>query len=356
MNNTPKPSNLVRFAAIKPYIDTHIVSAKEIPSRNGEFILWGEGNAFPDYLLELYGRCATLRSVINGCVDFASGNGAELAANALPHGENIVNLKGMTTDELVRQLSWNYYLFGGFAIQVIRDRAGRVSELYPLQMRYLRSNLELEVFYYCENWRKRTNLVEYPAFMAEGNHPASIIFVSNNPVQVYPSPLYGASLKACETEASIDTFHLNNINNNFVSSLFVNFNNGNPTDEIKDEIERTFTEKFAGADNGGRIGFSWNPNKESATTFETFKVEDFGERYNALAKHCRQQIYTCFRANPNLFGIPTESLGFSSEEYDSAFRLFNRTQVRPVQDLIASAIGKAVGNPDAFTIKPFTLD
>lgn len=351
-----RPSNSVRFAALDPYIDTRIISAKEVASRGGDYILWGDGNAFPDYLLGLYNRCATLRSVINGCADFASGNDATLtvALPALPAG--IVNRQGLTTWDLVRQLALSYYLYGGFAVQVIRNLGGEVAELYPLDLRFLRTNDEVEVFYYSENWRRKGDVLEYPSFMAATAAPTSVVYVRNTHTQVYPAPLYGASLKACETEAAIDVYHLNNINNNFTSSLFVNFNNGDPSDEVKDEIERNFCQKFGGAQNGGRIGFSWNPNKESATTFETFSVPDFGERYDALAKHCRQQIFTSFRANPNLFGIPTENLGFSSEEYDAAFRLFNRTQIRPVQNLIIDAVGKALGNPDALIIAPFTLE
>lgn len=354
MSNTEKMP--VRFAAIDPYVDTRIISAKETPSRGGDYISWGEGNAFPEYLLDLYNRCATLRSIINGCVDFACGNACELAPGLLPWGENIVNEKGMTADELVRELSFNEYLDGGLALQVIRDRAGRVSELYPLDLRFLRTNDECEVFYYCENWRKKGDIVQYPAFMADANHPSSVIYIRNTHTQIYPAPLYGASLKACETEAAIDTFHLSNITNNFVSSLWVNFNQGRPEDAIMDEVERNFASKFQGAENGGRVGFSWNDSKDNATTFTTFDVKDFGARYEALAKHCRQQIFTSFRANPNLFGIPTESLGFSSEEYDSAFKLFNRTQVRPVQNIIKMAIGKALGNPDALSIVPFSLE
>ena len=354
-----KPTNgtTVRFAAIDPYIDTRIISAKETSSRGGEYINWGDGNRFPDYCLDLYNRVATLRSIINGCVDFAAGNGCTLVAGALPLQDGAVNLQGMTATEMVRQLALDYYTYGGFALLVIRDRIDRVVELYPLDLRFLRTNDEADVFYYCENWRRHNEVVEYPSFMAAGTHPASVIYVRNTHTQVYPAPLYGACLKACETEASIDTYHLTNINNGFVSSLFVNFNNGvAQTDQEREEIERDFTEKFTGAQNGGRVGFSFNPDKESATTFETFNIEDFGARYEALSKHCRQQIFTAFRANPNLFGIPTDSLGFSSEEYDSAFKLFNRTQIRPVQQRIREAVGKAVGNPDALIIEPFTLD
>ena len=126
MTNTNIESIPVRFAAIEPYVDTRIISGRETPSKNGDYVNWGEGNAFPDYLLELYGRCATLRTVINACVDYASGNGADLAAGSLQWGENIVNDKDMTADELVRCLANDFYLYGGFALQVIRDRAGRV--------------------------------------------------------------------------------------------------------------------------------------------------------------------------------------------------------------------------------------
>ena len=101
---------------------------------------------------------------------------------------------------------------------------------------------------------------------------------------------------------------------------------------------------------------SWNPNKESATDIVEFKVEDFGEKYQSLAKHSRQQMFTAFKANPNLFGIPTESLGFSAEEYESAFRLFNRTQIRPIQRKIADAYDKIYGQKGVLTIVPFSMD
>jgi hypothetical protein len=101
---------------------------------------------------------------------------------------------------------------------------------------------------------------------------------------------------------------------------------------------------------------SWNDGKEVETTVQKLEQDDFGERYKSLASHCRQQIFTAFRANPNLFGIPTESLGFSSEEYDSAFKLFNRTQIQPVQDMIVDAFDKVLGVTGSIQIKPFSIE
>ena len=139
-------------------------------------------------------------------------------------------------------------------------------------------------------------------------------------------------------------------------SYIINFNNGQPSQEVQEEIEENFNEKFSGHQNAGRIAFSWNNSKATATSIEQVQVQDFGEKYQSLEKSVRQRIFTAFKANPNLFGIPTESLGFSSEEYESAFRLFNRTQIRPVQRKIADAYDKIYGKKGVLTIVPFSMD
>lgn len=352
------PRKNVSFAAIDSVIESHIIAPTEKATRDKghDMIWWGEKNNYPDYLLDLYRNVATLRAIVNGCVDFVVGDDVTTTHNLQGAA---MNRHGDTVRNIVKLLAQDYFMYGGFAIEVIRDNAGGIAEINYCDMRFLRTNKDCDVFYYSEEYtekyRRSVNILTYPAFMQGAEHPSSILYVKNTHTQTYPAPLYAASVKACETERSIDTFHLNAINNGFVSSLFVNFNNGEPSDDVKAEIEKDFCEKFSGAENAARIGFSWNDNRTNATTFEQFKVEDFGSQYDALAKHCRQQIFTAFRANPNLFGIPTENLGFSSEEYESAFRLFNRTQIKPVQDMIVDAFDKIFGENNSIQIVPFSI-
>ena len=101
--------------------------------------------------------------------------------------------------------------------------------------------------------------------------------------------------------------------------------------------------------------FSWNDSKDAATTLQKMEVSDYGDKYETLAKHCERSIYKAFRANPNLFGLATESNGFNSEEYESSFKLFNRTVVRPVQQSVIYALDKVLGVDGSLTITPFTL-
>lgn len=369
MSNTKTNERVnVSFLAIDPYIETHIVSPQEKRLPGKDFIEWGSNNQYPDYLLDLYDNVATLRSVIDGCVDYISGDDSTILP-LRPGMDGIMNGRGDTIQEQIRDIAQDYMMYGGFALQVIRGRDGKPSEVYYIDMRYLRMNKECNVFYYSENWQKKGKnmVVVYPKFMPEldwlkltdeerDRNASSILFVKDNRKQTYPSPRYAASVKPCEIERCIDDFHLNAINNGFSGSQIINFNNGKPTPEVMAEIEEDFNDKFSGHQNAGRIAFSWNESTASATTIEQVQVEDFGEKYQSLERTARQRIFTAFRANPNLFGIPTESLGFSSEEYDSAFRLFNRTMVRPVQRKIADAYDKIYGSKGVLTIVPFSID
>ena len=371
MSNTKqnKPSRAsFSFAAIDPYVDNKMILPVERFVSGKDLVEWGNRNSYPDYLLDLYNNVPTLRSIINGNIDFITGDDVSILplTDNLPNGQ--MNNRGDNIREQIKDIAKDYEIYGGFALQIIRNLIGMVAEVYYIDMRFLRTNKEGNVFYYCEDWSKsgKKDVIVYPAFMPNlkwdtlddeqrNRNASSILYVKNVHTQVYPAPLYAASIKACEIERLIDDFHINSLQNQFVSSAIINFNNGDPGDEMKKEIEDAINEKFAGAANGGRIMLSFNKNKESATDIVEFEVKDFGERYKALSEHSRQQIFTAFRANPNLFGIPTEGNGFANEQYAESFKLYNRTQIQPVQRLIADTYDKIYGTKGVLTIVPFSM-
>ena len=358
------------FAAIDTYVEQSIILPVEKVIQGKDMVEWGDRNAYPNYLLELYNNVPTLRSIINGNIDYVAGDDVTILPLQPEFTGNEMNTRGDTIREQVKDIAKDFEIYGGFALQVIRNLAGEVAEVYYIDMRYLRTNKEGDVFYYSEKWGKsvKTDVVVYPAFISKldwatlsdeqrARHASSILFVKNVHTQVYPAPLYAASVRACEIERLIDVFHLSDINNHFVSSAIINFNNGDPGDEMKSEIEEELNNKFSGAANGGRIMCSWNKNKESATDIVEFKVEDFGERYKALSQHSRTQIFTAFRAIPLLFGLTSEAnTGFSTEEFEQSFKLYNRTQIQPIQRLICDTYDKIYGQKGVLTIRPFSMD
>ena len=354
----------VLFRAVDRYVETHIVPPTETKTR-GDRIMWGPGNTYPDYILGLYKDVATLGSIINGAVDYVAGNAVQLVSELFPGG--VCNKTGELAVDIVRGAALDWFIFGGFALEVIRGRDGRPAEVYNLGIEDIRTNEDVNVFWWSENWKRQKDVRTYAAFMPglewerltpeeQDRHAATIVYVKNTRKQVYPAPLFAQAVKACETERAIDEYHLNAIKNGFAASAFIQLCNGVPTSEVQDEVERDFIEKFTGGENAGRVILSFSPDRQHSAIIQELKSEDFGEHYDALAKRCRQQIFTSFRANGNLFGIPTEQNGFNAEEYQQAFDLFNRTQIQPVQARIADAFDRICGAPGVLTIEPFTLD
>lgn len=346
-----KPINLA-FAAIDPYTILLEVSPKEkVLGRDSEIMSWGDKNSYPDYLLSLYNEVGTLRSIINGCIDYTLGDGVEFS-------EDVTNSKGDTYADIVRKLVKDYWIYGGFAYQVIRNKLGESRELIYLDFRKVRSNEKGTKFYYSQDWTKtvgRCVYKEYPKFDPnDKTQPTGIVYVKNIDNQVYPTPVYGAktTIQACEIEKSISTYHQTNLQNGFLGSYLFQFFNGIPEDAQKKEMERKILEKFAGT-SALRFMLNFAEDKDRGLDITKLETEDFGEKYQTLAKKAQQELFTAFRAHPNLFGLPTENLGFNSEEYDSTFKLFNRTMIRPVQRLIVNTFDK---QGIKVTIKPFTID
>lgn len=359
----------VSFAAIDQYVETNIVLPTEKVT-NRDFVEWGKGNNYPGYLLDLYNNVTTLRSIINGNIDFVTGDDVTILPLGDRFAEGIMNTRGDLITDIVRDLAKDYNLYGGFALQIIRDHNGDVAEIYYIDMRFLRSNKENDVFYYNEHWEKggRKDVIIYPKFLRNldwasltdeerDRHASSILFVKNVHTQVYPAPMYAASVLSCEIEKAISQYHWNSLNNNFCPDIIINFNNGDPGDEIKEEIVSDLEEKFSGYQNGKRFMVSFNKDRMSAVTIDAIKTDDFSERYKALEESCRRQIFAAFRAQPLLFGLNMDvSTGFSTDEFEQTFKLYNRTQIRPVQRLIADAFDRIYGSKGVLTIKPFSLE
>ena len=359
----------VSFAAIDQYVETNIVLPTEKVT-NRDFVEWGKGNNYPGYLLDLYNNVTTLRSIINGNIDFITGDDVTILPLGDRFADGIMNTRGDLITDIVRDLAKDYNLYGGFALQIIRDHNGDVAEIYYIDMRFIRSNKENDVFYYNEHWEKggRKDVIIYPKFLRNldwasltdeerDRHASSILFVKNVHTQVYPAPMYAASVLSCEIEKAISQYHWNSLNNNFCPDIIINFNNGDPGDEIKEEIVSDLEEKFSGYQNGKRFMVSFNKDRMSAVTIDAIKTDDFSERYKALEESSRRQIFAAFRAQPLLFGLNSDvSTGFSTDEFEQTFKLYNRTQIRPVQRLIADAFDRIYGSKGVLTIKPFSLE
>lgn len=357
--NTAPQACRVQFAALDPYLETHIVTGEEVEMRGHEFVGWGKDNDFPSYLRGLADDVPTLGSVINGCTDFCVGNGADITV-AQPR-LNVGMARDVDLDKFIRGAFHAWWIYGCVPFEVIRtaDMAD-VAELSILDPRWVRSDKEGTKFWYSEKWAdkyaRKQKAVVMPKWLKDGKVDRSLYYLKNTDDRTYPVPVYGPALVACDIERRVGSYHLNAISNGFMASYIIDFHNGIPTDEQKKEIVRNLNEKFTGNENAGRPFVNFTDDRLHGVDVKKLDQDDWGTRYQSLEKYARAQIYSAFRCTPSLMGLPSEGLGFNNQEYDAVFQLFNRTMIRPAQRTVLAALDRILGADKAVTIKPFTLD
>ena len=148
----------------------------------------------------------------------------------------------------------------------------------------------------------------------------------------YPLPSYISATDAINTEIEIQNYHLNAIHNGFAVNAIVNFNNGVPDDNERQEIEEKINQKFAGSNNAGRTLISWNEDKDKATTVERLESDNLDKKFAQLA-----------------------NTGFTKNEYREAFEVFNATVIVPYQKQIISVLNK-IYPEKTIEISPFVIN
>lgn len=62
-----------------------------------------------------------------------------------------------------------------------------------------------------------------------------------------------------------------------------------------------------------------------------------------------------FRVTPNILGLPTETDGFSGQEFKEAYELYYKTVIRPIQKLIVDKVNYLF-DYELVNIVPFKID
>lgn len=330
----------------------------DVLSYNKQYYNYGEENNFGDELVRLSEESSIFNAILKTYCDYVGGNG--LKFNDLKYENETLNKDYETLDDIVKKAIKDYVTFGGCAIQVIRDKlTGSVTALYNLDFNNCRVSSDKKHILYTNKWRRYNSKVLSLPLFERGYVHANSIFYYKNPMtqrdKVYPSPMYIGALKDIIIDAKISDYFLNSIDNDFSGNMLVNFNDGRRDEETQRRIVESIRENFCGSKNASKLMCMFNDNKENATTIERIEDSQWDKKFENLAKTIRQNIFVAFRITPNLCGLNTENNGFNSEEYESSFRLFNKTCIEPIQRQIERAFSILLGN-QVFEIEPFKID
>jgi len=303
-----------------------------------------------DMLTEAYNTSTTNAACIEGVADLIYGKGL------LTDNEEFEDtLAKLIPAEDLRRVSFDIKLYGNAAFQVMWNKDHtKITKLFHVPVQTLRAEklhgvTKVQAYYYCTDWndtRKQKEKIRIPSF-GTSTEEREILFIKEyEPNRYYYSlPDWISALQYSFTEAELSNLHLNNIENGFLPVAMVNFNNGVPAPEERQTIESLLENKFSGTRNAGRFMVSFNDDAINKPTIDTIPIENLHEKYQYVAEYAQDRILVAHRiVSPLLFGIRTAANGFSSqaEEMKTAFSIFQTMTIQPFQQLILTAIDKAL--------------
>jgi hypothetical protein len=304
-----------------------------------DYVMYGENNRYPDYLLEMYQRSAKHNAIVNGKVNYITGKGFTYDATKV-QGEQLAELNKLMDNpnpyddlnDILYKTTLDFEIFNGFALEIVWNLQGRISQIAHKNFGNIRRSPEGDKFWYADEWKEfgePEGLTTYEPFNPEKRLGKQLYYYCSYApsVRYYPVPEYLGALAYIETDARIANYHVNNLRNGFLGGFLFNFNNGVPSDEEQRDIKRQLLRQMKG-DDGERIVVNFNDTQDTGLKIEPLNANDLDKQFNILNETIQTEIFVAHRVtSPMLFGVRVSGQLGGRGELIEAYELFKAVYV-----------------------------
>jgi len=328
-------------------------SPKAKESASKEWVFYGDDNNYFEYLIDRYNGSAVNNAIISSVSDQIYGEGLS-CTNESKKPLDHAKMKSIFKADDLKRVAHDLKLLGQGAFNIVWNK-GRTQILKAkhIPMQNLRPEKaeegDIKAYYYSDDWsqsrKKQYTPRRIEAFTgARGEESQLMVIKPYAAGYFYFSPVdYAGALQWAEIDEEIGTYHLTNIQNGFAPTMMINFNNGQPTEDEQNHIERKVTQKLQGA-KGKKWLISFNDDTANATTIESLPISEASEQYKFLSEEATRKILIGHKVtSPILFGIKDNTgLGNNAEEIKTASQLWDNLVIRPYQNMILDAINEVL--------------
>jgi len=309
------------------FADNRIPEFKEV--KGIDYIKFGDDDKFPDHTLMLYNKSAKHNAIINGKVNYILGGGLICDTPEDPSSKLFLQEMSRIDDQSIKDIE----LHGGFYWEMIPNKKGGCIA-YHVDFSGIRSNEDNSIFYYKKDWTDRAEQRKsYPAFKKGLDVPSIFMFKEYRPgLKTYPLPGYVASFNYIEADIEVSKHTLTNAQTGFSASKFINFYNGEPTEENKRDITRRFELLSTGSE-GKKVLIGFNNDPAKRPTIDDLGASDLTkEDFSHVDNLITNNIFSGAQiTHPLLFGIQQEGKLGGATELRTAYDIFKNTYVNGKQ-------------------------
>ena len=306
------------------------------------WVNYGLKNNYPNLLLDLYNQSPTHRACINFGVQSIIGNGVDYDAMQID-GTQIIPNYAESWDDLIKNISLDYLIYGSYAIQIIRNRDGQTFSFWHMPLDKVRwspydEDGQITSYWISNDWSAQGENppFEIQAFdMMEDSEikngkPYLYVYRQYSPAMTYyTQPHYQAGIKAIQSEIEYVNYDLKTTVNGFVPSGMLVLNEVE-TDEQRQAIIKNVTQMFQGTDNANSVMVTFRNNvDEQKPEFVPFSANQGNINLYASANERTVSRILASHQIPNasLVGMPDiGQTGFASEadKLETAYQLYNK--------------------------------
>lgn len=307
------------------------------PNYRINILNYDSSNIYPQLVQDIVNSSSTAKQCTKVLKAFLYGKG--FADEKL--GSTMANSK-QTFDNLLKQITFDYAIFNGFAIHVNYNAKGQVIELNHVPFEFVRYKMNdtrtdiLPLFAVYDNWDLRktkyfreSNVTYYnefnpntakDEFKQDKDYKGQLFYFASNS-QDYPLSIGDSVIEDMITDAKIKIFKFRNITTNFMGSHLLIRNKIVNDDERNDFVDSI--QKFQGADNAGKIMQVETDNPDMDFKLLPLSQMNNDRLFEYTEKSVKDNIREAYGVPPVLMtGLYAGKLGASNEMQD-AYSYFN---------------------------------
>lgn len=368
--NKPKNTNLKVLS-----FDRQIEGSAINRNSNQGWVNWGVKNNYPDLLLDLFNQSPTHHSAINFGVQAIVGDGVDYDAMQMDRSQLIPNYHE-SWDDIIRNISLDYMLYGSFALQVIRNKDGQTYSFWHTPLHKVRwapydEDGQIPYYFVCSDWTKvnQVGATKLRAFDMQteikSGEPYLYVYRSYSPtVEYYTEPHYIAGIKAIQAEVEHLNYDFKATLNSFVPSGMLVLPEQSD-DEQRQTIIKEISAMFQGSNNANALMVTFRNNvDENKPEFVPFATNTTNVNlYDASNVRTQSRILAAHQiSDEGLIGLPSiKSTGFSSQaaKLKNAFAVYLKLVGNYNRNIIIGTINhmlKMNGVEQEIIMKPFDFD
>ena len=347
---------------------SEMTSPKVSETSHGDWIEYGTEelkNLYPQFLIDIYNNSPTHSAIVNATSQMIAGKGFVIENQDIQNAEtlsrarqfmNKVNRNDETLHDVWSKLSHDIKLQGAFAVNVIwsKDKT-KIAEMYHVPVEHVRAGKVNEKGKVAEYWisadwsqYRKSEFAPRPiaTFNTMDRSESSQLFyggIYTTGQEIYSAPDYRSAVPWIVTDKLTAEFHMNNISNGFAPSMWVNFNNGIPSQEERFQIENNIKRKFQGVQNAGSMVLTFSDDASRKPDIVPIQQSEADKQYIVLNELTIQNLFISHRVtSPQLLGVKTEGQLGGRNELQESFELYMNTVVEPFQLVLMSFIDKVL--------------